>query len=119
MKKQQKEQIKAGGEMARKIYQAYMALPEWMTHIDKKKLSEFLKSAIEAEEAIADQLLESYKRSSQDYSKTDDIDILRQSNLYLTRATEKHLATREARTLLRMIDGAPLHLDFSMYCRDN
>jgi hypothetical protein len=123
MKKSQKESIRKGGEMARGIYQTFMAMPDWMTYIDKGALISFLKTAIESEEII----IQAMDKMSEAPAKEQSITELQRDAKILRSSIERGYNLSEARFLLSLFEGKQyflgepkiVHADFSMYCRDN
>lgn len=122
MKKQQKEQIKAGGEMARAIYQKFTQRPQWVTMLnpdDIKQLLDFLDEAFDQEMEASILLLEDHTRLEEKGEAFNDRGrhILRESCKHVQRYAAIH-RLRNAILDSRTEPGSPFS-DFPIYCRDN
>jgi hypothetical protein len=124
--------VKKAGEDYRKIYQLYMAQPQWMTHITKESFITFLKNALESEESLRQAMEKLEDDLKKQITKKQDageraIEELRKNSEILKDDYRRYSAICTARQLLSLFEGkdflyqAPniVHADFSMYCRDN
>lgn len=126
MKKAQKDQIKEGGELARGVYRAFMARPEWMGHVSKESLIRVLTSVLESEKAILAMMEKEVEKHQARHKEETDEEFWRGAKL-TAGYCRKYLDLREVETLLQLFEGkdyfykAPnmVHLDFSAACRIN